>query len=670
MAGSAAAGLVLAERYRLEACLAEGSQGSLWRGVDLLAAEAPVVLRQVPPGGRQEQLRALGSRLQALLHPQVPRFGALISLGDDLWLVRDWQGGRTYAELLAARAERQLVFSAGEVLLLLRQLLPVLVVLHNQELLHGDLTPTNLLRRDRDGLPVLLDFGLVQDLSPGSLQASDRLEGCTPGYAPPEALGEPPAAWMDLHALGVTALVLLSGDGPEALLDPLTMEWRWPANLDLASGFGTFVVGLLSRDPARRHPSAAVALQHCLELPMPDATGPVPRADRTVLLVPPEPDSPPLRSGEAVASTPSPSSAAEHSQPQVSRSRQRLTDRVLRRRQQEEEVEAGLAPVLVALAVSALVGTSLGGWWLTRGTAPSAPVVESNAVGTLPAAEVDQRQQLLSRLRALQIDRAWFLKLIDASLLAQYPERNGRLPGDSRADAPLRRIWNELAEEWLARVEPLPLVMRQRLGSLSMADWDGRKSRLSAQGLSDVVLRQLVSASARNLLPGRSGQDLPPEPLRQIWLAAAVTSLESLRIETITASPQQARVVSAEVPAGGARLFAIRLPAGHSLALGVNGSPLMQMTVFGADGRVLETRGPLRVVRLPWLSSPQVQLLVGNEGVAPSMITLSLRADPPPVSPPEPPAQGTVPPVTSGAAPVPEGANSPSPDGSHNPAVQ
>ena len=46
-------------------------------------------------------------------------------------------------------------------------------------------------------------------------------------------------------------------------------------------------------------------------------------------------------------------------------------------------------------------------------------------------------------------------------------------------------------------------------------------------------------------------------------------------------------VVSAEVAAGGARLFPIRLPPESRLVLGVNGSPLMQMTVFAADGSVL-----------------------------------------------------------------------------------
>jgi serine/threonine-protein kinase len=91
------------------------------------------------------------------------------------------------------------------------------------------------------------------------------------------------------------------------------------------------------------------------------------------------------------------------------------------------------------------------------------------------------------------------------------------------------------------------------------------------------------------------------------------------------------------VSAGGARLFPIRLPEGYRLVMGVNGSPLMQMSVFAADGSLLEPSGPLRVVSLPPQSRSPVQLLVTNEGVAPSLITLSLRADAPEPEPePEP----------------------------------
>ncbi|MBM5798516.1 MAG: serine/threonine protein kinase, partial [Cyanobacteria bacterium K_Offshore_0m_m2_072] len=141
-------GSLIAERYRLEQCLSTGDQGSLWRGSDLLAAEAAVALRQLGPSFDQTKARQRWSQLQGVLHPQVPRLGAAISEGENLWLVREWQAGRSYDQLRAARLERQLVFGAGEVVLLLRQLLPVLAVLHSQELVHGDLSPANLLRRD------------------------------------------------------------------------------------------------------------------------------------------------------------------------------------------------------------------------------------------------------------------------------------------------------------------------------------------------------------------------------------------------------------------------------------------------------------------------------------------------------------------------------------------
>ena len=113
-----------------------------------------------------------------------------------------------------------------------------------------------------------------------------------------------------------------------------------------------------------------------------------------------------------------------------------------------------------------------------------------------------------------------------------------------------------------------------------------------------------------------------------------------MSIEVIQARTGQTNVVSASVPAAGARVFPIRLPASSRLVLGVNGSPLMQMSVFGADGQVLEARGPLRVVSLGTVTRSPVQLLITNEGLAPALLTLSLRADPVLPAAPSVPAQG------------------------------
>jgi serine/threonine-protein kinase len=571
-------------------------------------------------------------------------------------LVREWQAGRTYRQLLEARAERQLVFGAGEVLLLLRQLLPVLAVLHSQELVHGDLSPANLLRRDSDGLPVRLDFGLVAGIP-----------AVTPGYAPPErARAAAPEPWMDLHALGVVALVLLSGEEPARLLDPVTLAWRWPASLAAEPELQAQIRRLLCREPGERFASASQALAAFQALPMPESTGPVPRADRTVALVPPPVAAPPAPpapepelepAAEPVASAPKPVLPPLAPPPPAAAAlRSRLDER-------EEAAEGGIWPVVIALVLSAVVGTALGWWWLSRGRlALPTPDAALQLPNSLPPAEVDQRQQLLNRLRAMQVDRGWFLKLVDASLLAQFPERGGRLPSDSLEDAPLRKVWNELSEEWLARVEQLPLDIRRRLGSYTNGDWERRQQSLVSQGLSSAVLRQLVSGSAQSLLPGRPGADIPPEPFRQLWFAAAEQGLANVQIEAIEAQPRETRVLSAQVEAGGARLFPVRLPPGYRLVLGVNGSPLMQMSVFGPDGDLLEAKGPLRVVSLGVQKRSPVQLLVTNDGVAPALITLSLRADPPAaVAAPEPSAPPAadqletpqVPTVPAPAAPAP-----------------
>ena len=628
-------GSVLAERYRIDQRVASAQeaqasapQGLLWRGSDLLAGDAPVALRQLLASESQQRFRRLWPSMQAVLHPQIPRFGGLLEDGDNLWLVREWQHGTPFDQIQQQRSDRQLVFGAGEVLLLLRQLLPPLAVLHANELVHGDVNPSNLLRRDQDGLPVLLDFGLLQRVGEAPLL------GATAGYASQaQGRGAPAAAWMDLHGLGVTALGLLTGLRPEQLLDPTASAWVVPEGLDLDGAFRAALVRLLSEHPGERFELATEALGALRAVVMPESTAPVARAERTLVLAPAapvevespsEPDLPRLAGNSSLGSgqvSEPPASGAE---------RRRPTDQ-----DRQRAAEGSLWPVVGALLVSAVVGTALGWFLLTRGNTPgAAPSTDRDLIGrapqsSLPPAEVDQRQQLLSRLRALQIDRSWFLSLVDASLLARYPERNGRLPGEGLEDLPLRRVWNELSEEWLARVEQLPPALRARLGRLREGDWRKQRDLLTQQGVDARVVEQLVTASAQNLLPGVTTSTKPSEPYRQLWFAAAMRSLDDVRIEAIAARPRQATVLSSRVQAGGARLITIRVPRGRRLVLGINGTPLMQMTVYGARGEVVAERGPLRVVTLPEDAGTPVQVLVTNEGVSSGVLTLSCRADRP-----------------------------------------
>lgn len=612
---SVAEGTRLADQYRLTKQLSSANrpQGGLWLAVDGMAGDASVVLRQLLDPASKKRMGQLWPLMQSLLHPQIPRFGGLFEEDESLWLVREWQEGDTFRELQQQRAERQLAFGAGEVLLLLRQLLSPLNALHAKGLVHGDINPSNLLRRHQDGLPVLLDFGLLQ------LHGQDQLLGATPSYAPrAQGRGEAAASWMDLHGLAVTAMTLLTGCRPEELLSLDATSWCWPEQLDLDQAFRQVMERMLSEDPDQRFDDAAEVLQALQAVAMPETTGPTPRLDRTVSLAP-----------KAVESVDGVSASAVLKERPVLKSRRRI-----RAEERELAAEGRLWPVVGALLVSALVGTAIG-WFLLNRSSPQEPspsIERDVAAGrfpdaSLPPAEVDQRQQLMSRLRALQVDRSWFLQLVDSSLLARFPERDGRLPSDALEDAPFRQVWNELAEEWMARIEQQPPQLRRRLGQLKSTDWQEQKESLLNQGVSGLVVEQLVTAGAQNLLPGSVQGQKPPEPYLQLWYAAALGSLADVQIEQVEAKPLTPTVLYSRVPPEGARLISIQVPPGHRLVMGINGTPLMQMTVYSAKGDVVAERGPLRVVTLPADAGSPIQVLVMNEGVASGALTLSARAD-------------------------------------------
>ena len=535
-------GTVLVERYRLQERLSgpDPLRGSLWRAVDVMAGDLPVAMRQLETPAAQQRLLGVWPQLQTLLHPQLPRCGEFFELDGALWLVRDWQDGIPYDVLL-----RQKRFSADEVLLLLRQVLPVLSVLHGSGLVHGDLNPRHLLRRSSDGLPVLLEGGRLQRY------------GATPMDAP----------WSDLHDLGITSLGLLSGTAHHG--------GGLPEHLEVDSGFRQVLERLLFEAPERRFGEAAEVL----------------RALESVVLPACELD------------------------PELT-----FAPRARRARDREQSAEGRLWPVVGSLALSALVGSAIG-WFVLKRTSPAAPALDrlgQQPAVSVPPEELDQRQQQFSRLRALQVDRGWFINLVDAS----------QLSSESLEDARLRRVWTELAEEWLARIEQLSPAIRGRLGRLSDGDWEQPRQALVQQGIHSNVVEQLVSAGAQDLLQVTMRGRKPAEPFRQLWIAAAMQSLDDVEIVRLKARPLKPTKTSLRIPVGGARFVFVEVPAGDGLALDIDGTPLMQMMVYGSNGMVVEQLGTLRVVRIAAAAGSPLQVVVTNEGVSSGVFTLSCRADP------------------------------------------
>lgn len=202
--------LLLGGRYRALRTLGTGGFSNTFAALDEHRLQTSCVIKQfIPPQSdlsRVEKSIAL-FRQEALIlkelgnHPQIPSLLAFLEQEGQLYLIQEFIEGQ---DLFQEAIERG-PFSEQQIQQLFTELLPILQFIHEQQVVHRDIKPGNILRQANGSL-VLIDFG-------GSLQLEGQFRPVTgtPGYASPEQLKGQVEAASDLHSLAVTAIRLLTG---------------------------------------------------------------------------------------------------------------------------------------------------------------------------------------------------------------------------------------------------------------------------------------------------------------------------------------------------------------------------------------------------------------------------------------------------------------------------
>ncbi|MCS7030428.1 MAG: serine/threonine protein kinase [Gloeomargarita sp. SKYG116] len=363
---------VLQNRYRIVRVLGQGGFGRTYLAQDLNRFNEYCVLKEfVPARGEPHQIekaKELFKREAAVLyqlrHPQIPQFHALFEQEQRLFLVQDYVEGKNYRTLLAERLRRGQTFTEAEVRDLLCKVLPVLDYIHSRGVIHRDISPDNLMLRQKDQMPVLIDFGVVKDIA-SRLQASGATSVGKLGYAPSEQLQTGrvyPAS--DLYTLAVTVLVLLTGCEPQELYDDRTLTWRWQERVSLSPHFTQVLQKMLSHRPGDRYQSAKEVLQALGETPATNVTSP---------------ELPPVNTGPTVVARPvSPPPAVA---PVVYSARPMVT---------APKPSAWESPIVLALVSVVLVlGTGTLSWfvvsWLMQRPPATPPVWDQPAATPTPS---------------------------------------------------------------------------------------------------------------------------------------------------------------------------------------------------------------------------------------------------------------------------------------------
>jgi serine/threonine protein kinase len=297
-----ALGAVLDDKYEIEALLAEGGFGQVYRARDrdLDCAVAIKVLKAEGEGAREKllELQQEARRLTRLRHPNIVEWKTLNRTADGRhYLVMEFLEGELLEDVLR-REQRLAPARAARILFELCDALAHAHALPDGAcLLHLDLKPTNVfLVHDRPGAErvKVLDFGISRfahagraeeapvarvDFAPGATASFVTATGsvaCTPRYCSPEqaahVLGTATApldARSDLYSLGVLGYRMLTGRFPQESAPDLLTTLRWratrPAAPVAAAGvpvprrLARFVQRCLALDPAARFPDAHAA---------------------------------------------------------------------------------------------------------------------------------------------------------------------------------------------------------------------------------------------------------------------------------------------------------------------------------------------------------------------------------------------------------------------------
>ncbi len=232
-------GLLLGGRYQVLRVLGAGSFGHTYLAVDTHRPESPqCVVKHLRPNVTdvgfwpvaQELFAKEAHVLEKLgTHDQIPRLLAYFEQDQNFYLVQEYVSGLLVSQAL----NPGVIWPLNTVQALLRDVLTVLIFVHNCGVIHRDIKPSNLIQRQSDGKFVLIDFGAVKSMQVlwqgTELRASSTgaFTIGTPGYMPPEQSQGRASVGSDLYALGMVAIQSLTGIAPAQLQFNDQGEWDW-----------------------------------------------------------------------------------------------------------------------------------------------------------------------------------------------------------------------------------------------------------------------------------------------------------------------------------------------------------------------------------------------------------------------------------------------------------
>ncbi|MEG4393892.1 tetratricopeptide repeat protein [Microcoleus sp. BROC3] len=275
-------GITLGTRYSIIRHLGGGGFAQTYLAEDKqLPGNHLCVVKQLKPQATDPETLQVARRLfdteaQVLYklgnHDRIPRLFAYFEENQEFYLVQEFIEGHDLSqEITSVVPGTAGVMQEDAVICILQELLDILDFVHQQNVIHRDVNPRNILRRDRDGKLVLIDFGAVKEITTQitNTQPKNSLSVSigTPGYMPSEQAHGNPKLSSDIYAAGAIAIQFLTGINPHQMLkNPATEEIIWQDKTSVSPEFAKILDKMVKYDFRQRYSSAGETLQAIKQL--------------------------------------------------------------------------------------------------------------------------------------------------------------------------------------------------------------------------------------------------------------------------------------------------------------------------------------------------------------------------------------------------------------------
>ncbi|CAI0390732.1 unnamed protein product [Linum tenue] len=253
-------------KYELLNELGKGSYGAVYKARDLRTSELVAIKVISLSEGEEgyEEIRGEIEMLQQCSHPNVVRYLGSYQGEEYLWIVMEYCGGGSVADLMNVTEE---ALEENQIAYICREAIKGLAYLHSIFKVHRDIKGGNILLTEQ-GEVKLGDFGVAAQLT-RTMSKRNTFIG-TPHWMAPEVIQESRYdGKVDVWALGVSAIEMAEGLPPRSAVHPMRVLFMIsiePAPMledkeKWSLIFHDFVAKCLTKEP-RSRPPAFELLKH------------------------------------------------------------------------------------------------------------------------------------------------------------------------------------------------------------------------------------------------------------------------------------------------------------------------------------------------------------------------------------------------------------------------